>query len=127
MRITNITAILRITKKYLDGEMSRIDYKLNLPYEVKKRYQNMCKTDRDYADILYFYLIECGTDRTAGLFDELLYKLIQRQYLEILKSYTEENYAPNAEQSASGTACQNVAIIDAYLCNECQSLNNWLK
>lgn len=32
-----------MTKKYLDGEMSRIDYELDLPYEVDKRYQTMYK------------------------------------------------------------------------------------
>ena len=84
MRRTNMNAVLKMTKKYLDGEMSRIDYELDFPYEVEKRYRNMCKEDFDYADMLYFYLVECGTDQAAGLSDEAFYKLIQTQYLEVL-------------------------------------------
>ena len=84
MRQTNINAILKMTKKYLDGGMSRIDYELDLPYEVEKRYQTMCKEDADYADLIYYYLIECGTDQASGLSDEAFYKLIQRQYMEVL-------------------------------------------
>ena len=83
MRRTNINAILKMTKKYLDGEMSRIDYELALPYEVEKRYQMMYKEDADYADLIYYYLIECGTDQASGLSDEAFYKLIQRQYMEV--------------------------------------------
>ena len=84
MRRTNINAILKMTKQYLDGDMSRIDYELDLPYEVEKRYQKMCKEDADYADLLYYYLIECGTDQAFGLSDEAFYELIHRQYLEVL-------------------------------------------
>ena len=34
MRRTNINAVLRMTKDYLDGKMDRIDYQLDFPYEV---------------------------------------------------------------------------------------------
>ena len=84
MRTTNIDAILKMTKEYLDGEISRIDYELDFPYEVEKRYQKMCREDADYADMLYFYLFECGTDQAAGLSDEDFHKLIQSQYLDVL-------------------------------------------
>ena len=46
MRRTNINAILKMTRQYLDGEMSRIDYELDLPYEVEKRYQKCAKRMR---------------------------------------------------------------------------------
>lgn len=66
----------------MNGEMSRIDYELDFPYEVKKRYRNMRK--EDYADMLYFYLIECRTDQDAGSYDKAFCELIQKQYLEVL-------------------------------------------
>ena len=84
MRRTNIDAILKMTKEYLDGEISRIDYELDFPYEVEKCYQKMCREDADYADMLYFYLIECGTDQATGLSDEDFHRLIQDQYQEVL-------------------------------------------
>ena len=67
MRRTNINAVLRMTKDYLDGKMDRIDYELDFPYEVTQRYQKMCREDSEYTDMLYYYLVECGTDRAAGL------------------------------------------------------------
>ena len=54
MRMANINAVLKMTRQYLDGEMRRIDCELDLPYEVEKRYQKMCKEDADYADLLYY-------------------------------------------------------------------------
>ena len=79
----NINAVLKIAKDYLDGKTDRIDYELDFPYEVEKRYQKMCREDPEYADMLYYYLIECGTDHSAGLTDEAFYNLIQKQYLEV--------------------------------------------
>lgn len=80
----NINAVLKITKDYLDGKIDRINYELDFPYEVEKRYQKMCREDPEYADMLYYYLIECGTDRSTGLTDEAFRTLIQKQYLEVL-------------------------------------------
>lgn len=80
MRKTNINAVLRMTKDYLDGKMYRIDYKLDFPYEVTQRYQKMCSEDTEYTDMLYYYLVECGTDCAAGLSDDDFRALI----LEVL-------------------------------------------
>ena len=84
MRRTNINAVLRMTKAYLDGKTDRIDYELDFPYEVEQRYQKMCREDAEYADMLYYYLVECGTDRAAGLSDNDFHDLIQKQYQEVL-------------------------------------------
>ena len=84
MRRTNINAVLRMTKDYLDGKMDRIDYELDFPYEVTQRYQKMFREDAEYTDMLYYYLIERGTDRAAGLSDDDFHDLIQKQYLEVL-------------------------------------------
>lgn len=84
MRRTNINAVLRMTKMYLDGKMDRIDYELDFPYEVEQRYQKMCREDSEYADMLYYYLVERGTDCAAGLSDDDFHDLIQKQYLEVL-------------------------------------------
>ena len=84
MRRTNINAVLRMTKAYLHGKTDRIDYELDFPYEVEQRYQKMCREDAEYADMLYYYLVECGTDRAAGLSDNDFHDLIQKQYQEVL-------------------------------------------
>ena len=84
MRRTNINAVLEMTKDYLDGKMDRIDYQLDFPWEVEQRYQKMCREDAEYTDMLYYYLVECGTDRVAGLPDNDFYALIQKQYLQVM-------------------------------------------
>ena len=84
MRRTNINAVLKMTKAYLDGKMDRIDYELDFPYEVEQRYQKMCREDAEYADMLYYYLVKRGTDCAAGLSDDDFHDLIQKQYLEVI-------------------------------------------
>jgi hypothetical protein len=44
----------------------------------------MCRKDAEYADMLYYYLVECGTDRASNLSDSDFRNLIQKQYLEVL-------------------------------------------
>ena len=83
MSTPNINALLKMTREYLDGKMDRIDYELDFPYEVEKRYQKMCREDPEYADLLYYYLIERGTDCATGLSDDDFHSLIQKQYLEV--------------------------------------------
>jgi len=84
MRMANIKAVLKMTEDYLAGRIDRISYELDFPYEVEQRYQKMCREDADYADMLYYYLIECGTDKAYGMSDEAFYNLIQKQYDEVL-------------------------------------------
>ena len=62
MRGTNINAVLRTKKAYLDGKIVRIDYEQDFLYEVDQRYQKMCREDVEYADIRYCYLVEISTD-----------------------------------------------------------------
>ena len=50
MRRTNINAVLKMVRQYLDGEMSMIDFVLDFPYEMEKRYLKMQNEDEEYAD-----------------------------------------------------------------------------
>lgn len=49
MRRTNINAVLRMVREYLNGDMNEIDFYLDFPYEIEKRYQKMCREDPNYA------------------------------------------------------------------------------
>lgn len=84
MRRTNINAMLRMVRRYLDGEMSKIDFVLDFPYEMEKRYQKMLNEDEDYADMMYCYLIECGTDKAEGMSNDAFKQLMQKQYDEVM-------------------------------------------
>ena len=84
MRKTNINALIKMTKDYLDGKIDRLDYVMDFPYEFDKRYSKMCKEDSEYADLIYYYLIEKGTNCSDGLSDDKFYELTQENYLEVL-------------------------------------------
>ena len=47
--------------------MNEIDFYLDFPYEIEKRYQKMCREDPDYADMIYYYLVENGP---ASIYDQ---------------------------------------------------------
>ena len=59
----NINAILEIARDYLDGKIDNISIALDLPNEIEKRYAKMQKEDSEFADMIYYYLIEQGTDK----------------------------------------------------------------
>lgn len=49
MKRTNINALLKMVRQYLNGEMGLIDFVLDFPYEMEKRYQKAVKEDPEYA------------------------------------------------------------------------------
>lgn len=84
MRRTNINALLKMVRQYLNGEMGLIDFVLDFPYEMEKRYQKAVKEDPEYADMMYYYLIECGTDKAEGMSDDAFKQLMREQYDEVM-------------------------------------------
>ena len=84
MRRTNINALLKMVRQYLNGKMGLIDFVLDFPYEMEKRYQKAVKEDPEYADMMYYYLIECGTDKAQGMSDDAFRRLMQEQYDEVM-------------------------------------------
>lgn len=84
MRRTNINALLKMVRQYLGGEISFIDFVQDFPYEMEKRYQKAVKEDAEYADMMYYYLIECGTDKAEGMSDDAFKQLMQEQYDEVM-------------------------------------------
>lgn len=37
---------------------------------MEKRYRKAVKEDAEYADMMYYYLIECGADKAEGMSDD---------------------------------------------------------
>jgi hypothetical protein len=48
----NIDFVMNMTKKYLNGEIDLIDYSLDFPYELEKRYRKMHREDDDYCELI---------------------------------------------------------------------------
>jgi hypothetical protein len=84
MKRTNINAMLKMVRMYLDGKMDRIELSLDFPYELEKRFDKMRSEDQDYAELIYDRLLDDGINIGDDLSDENFYKLIKKQFNDIL-------------------------------------------
>jgi len=84
MRRTNINAVLKIIRMYLDGKISRIDLTLDFPDELEKRYEKMRLEDWEYAELIYDRLLEDGIYCGEDLSDEDFRDLMNDQYKDVL-------------------------------------------
>lgn len=73
-----------MTKSYLDGEIDCIDYALDLPYELKNRYNKMAREHREYAELIYDCLLVEGAAQYDSLTDAQFKRLIRKQYKYII-------------------------------------------
>ena len=89
--MTNINFVMDMTKSFLDGEIDSISYWLDFPYEIEKRYRKMVREDREYAELIYDYLVEEGTDKYNDLTDAQFKKLIRKQY-KYIKDVASEGF-----------------------------------
>ena len=85
MRRTNINAVLRMVKQFLAGKMDATSFWLDFPNEAARRYEDMCREDSEYAEMILYYLVECGTDRFHELSDDDFRELIQAQYDNVME------------------------------------------
>jgi len=89
--MTNINYIMDMTKSFLDGEIDIIDFYLDFPYEIEKRYRKMVREDRDYAELIFDYLVEEGTNKYNDLSDAQFKRLIRKQY-KYIKDVASEGF-----------------------------------
>lgn len=74
-----------MVKRYLFGETDAISFRLDFPHEVTQRYKSMIREDPEYAEKIYYYLVENGTDRFDELSDDDFRQLIQKQYDNVME------------------------------------------
>lgn len=84
MKRTNIQAVLKMVRGYLEGHVSRTELSLDFPYELELRYEKMRSEDPEYAELIYDRLLEEGVYRAERLSDEKFRELIHRQYEDVL-------------------------------------------
>ena len=89
--MTNINFVMDMTKSFLDGEIDSISYWLDFPYEIEKRYRKMVREDREYAELIFDYLVEEGTNKYDDLTDAQFKKLIRKQY-KYIKDVASEGF-----------------------------------
>ncbi|OLN24804.1 hypothetical protein [Desulfosporosinus metallidurans] len=89
--MTNINYIMDMSKSFLDGEIDIIDFYLDFPYEIEKRYRKMVREDREYAELIFDYLVEEGTNKYDDLSDAQFKRLIRKQY-KYIKDVASEGF-----------------------------------
>jgi len=89
--MTNINYIMDMTKSFLDGEIDCISYYLDFPYEVEKRYRKMVREDSEYAELIFDFLLEEGTNKYDDLSDAQFKRLIRKQY-KYIKEVASEGF-----------------------------------
>jgi hypothetical protein len=84
MKRTNINAVLKMVRSYLDGQINRTELCLDFPYELEKRYAKMRSEDQEYAELINDRLLDDGVYRAEHLSDEEFRELIRRQFEDVL-------------------------------------------
>jgi hypothetical protein len=89
----NIQAVMNMTREFINGEMSLIDYMLDFPHEVYERIRAMRRENSQYADLIWTELLEDGVyelDRRK-LSDQDFLVLIKKQY-ERVREIADEGF-----------------------------------
>lgn len=82
---SNIDTVLDMVEAFLKGDMSCVDFQLDFPYEVQRRYQKMASEDEEFAWLIDDRLVENGVYKGEHLNDEAFRKLIRKQYLDVVE------------------------------------------
>ena len=80
----NIDTVLDMVEAFLKGNMSRMDFQLDFPYEVQQRYQKMAREDEEFARLIDDRLVEDGVYKGERLSDEAFRELIRKQFLDVV-------------------------------------------
>ncbi len=89
--MTNINYIMDMTKSYLAGEIDCISFYLDFTYEVEMRYRKMVREDREFAELIFDFLVEEGTNKYDDLSDAQFKRLIRKQY-KYIKDVASEGF-----------------------------------
>ncbi|MEA4901435.1 hypothetical protein [Desulfitobacterium sp.] len=84
MGLTNINAMVDMTKSFLEGEIDDISYGLDFPYEIEKCYRKMVREDREYAELIFDCLIEEGTNKYDELTDTRIWDWLGRKLMPLV-------------------------------------------
>lgn len=86
---SNIEFLLKMTNEYLEGSMDVINYTVDFPDEVRKRYPAMELEDPVIAKLIHHCLVEDGIHLYDKLPEEDFRKEMAEQYLHVKKVYEE--------------------------------------
>ena len=79
----SIDFLLDFTKQYIDGKISELDFRLDFPYELEKRYKSACRENPEYTELIYDMLLEEGIYKREKCNCKEFQALIKRQFEEL--------------------------------------------
>lgn len=82
---SSINTVLDMVKAFLKGDMSYINFQLDFPYEVQKRYQKIACEDEEFASLINERLVENGVYRGGHLEDDAFRGLIGKPHLKVVE------------------------------------------
>lgn len=81
----HIDTVLDMVEQYLTGKVSRLDFSLDFPYSVLKRYEKMSREDEEFAMLIDDRLVEDGVYAGESLSDEDFRSLIKKQFSDVVE------------------------------------------
>lgn len=82
---SQIDMVLDMVEAFLGGRVSRMDFTLDFPYEVQKRYHKMAREDEEFARLIDDRLVDDGVYKGEHLSDEDFRELIKKRFSEVVE------------------------------------------
>jgi len=89
MKLTNINYMRDYVIDFIEGRIGRIEFDLDFPDHIKKRYRKMERECPELADCFHCYLVEQGYDEGQDLPDDEYIELIKERYDQFLSVFND--------------------------------------
>ena len=87
MKMTNINYMRDYVNDFIEGRIDRLEFELDFPEHIKKRYPKMERECPELADCFYCYMVEQGYDEGQDLPDDEFRELIQERFDQFLSIF----------------------------------------
>jgi len=87
LKLTNTNFMIGYVKDFVEGRIDRLEFDLDFPDHLKKRYHKMVREYPDLADCFTCYLVEQGLDEGQDLPDDEYTELIQERFKQFMSVF----------------------------------------
>lgn len=87
MKLTNTNYMIGYVKDFVEGRTERLEFDLDFPYNIKKRYPKMLRECPDLADCFSCYLVEQGYDEGQVLDDDDYKELMRERFEQFMSVF----------------------------------------
>ncbi|MCL2337773.1 MAG: hypothetical protein FWC60_10165 [Firmicutes bacterium] len=87
MKMTNIDFMIGYVKNFVEGHVDRLEFELDFPAYLRKRYPKMKRECPELADCFSCYLVEQGYDEGQDLPDDEYLELFQERFDQFMSVF----------------------------------------